>query len=69
MSVITGDQRETTGLPADDVARLNKAWNEGQQAWVGLSTAAKLVTLDKTSHYIQLDRPADVIREISGLLP
>jgi pimeloyl-ACP methyl ester carboxylesterase len=69
MSVITGDQRETTGLPADDAARLNKAWNEGQQAWAGLSTAAKIVTLDKTSHNIQLDRPADVIREISGLLP
>jgi pimeloyl-ACP methyl ester carboxylesterase len=68
-TVITGDKRQTTGLPANDVKRLNDAWTQGQQAWVGLSTAAKLVTLDKTSHYIQLDRPADVIHEISVLLP
>jgi pimeloyl-ACP methyl ester carboxylesterase len=69
MTVITADQRQTTGLPAPDVARLNDAWNEGQQAWVALSTAAKVVTLDNTSHYIQLDRPADVVREIRDLLP
>ena len=69
MTVITADQRETAGLPAHDVTLLNNAWNEGQQSWLSLSTAAKIVTLDNTSHYIQLDRPADVIREISGLLP
>ena len=33
------------------------------------AVGAKVVTLDNTSHYIQLDRPADVIREVRGLLP
>lgn len=68
MTVITANERQTTGLPAHDVSLLNRAWDEGQQAWTRLSTAAKLVTLDNTSHYIQLDRPADVVREINGLL-
>ena len=36
---------------------------------MSLSSAAQLVTVEDTGHYIQLDRPDAVIAEIQKLLP
>lgn len=70
MAVITATDRE---LPADlaatERARLTEEWNQGQQAWVALSTTAHLVSVDHTSHHIQIDQPRVVIDEITRLLP
>lgn len=70
MAVITAARRE---LPADlaaaDVDRLNEAWNLGQQAWMSLSTTSHLVSVEHTSHHIEIDQPGVVIDEITRLLP
>lgn len=70
MAVITATERE---LPADlaatERARLTEQWNRGQQAWAALSNDSHVVTVDHTSHDIQLDRPQVVIDEITRLLP
>lgn len=70
MAVITAADRE---LPADlaaaERARLTEEWNQGQQAWVALSTSAHLVSVDHTSHDIEIDQPHVVIDEITRLLP
>ncbi len=69
-AVITASRRETPpDLATSEVERLNEVWNEGQQDWMALSTAAHLVTLDDTGHNIQIDQPAVVIDEITRLLP
>jgi pimeloyl-ACP methyl ester carboxylesterase len=70
MAVITADRRE---LPADlaapEVARLNEAWNVGQNDWMALSTDAHLVSVEHTGHHIEIDQPGVVIDEINRLLP
>ena len=70
MAVITAARRE---LPADlaaaEVDRLNEAWNLGQQAWMALSTTSQLVSVEHTSHHIEIDQPGVVIDEITRLLP
>lgn len=70
MAVITAARRE---LPADlataQVDHINEAWNSGQQAWMALSTSAHLVSVEHTSHHIEIDQPAVVIDEITRLLP
>ena len=70
MAVVTAAERE---LPADlaapEAARLTEVWNEGQQDWIALSTAAHLVTVAHTGHHIEIDRPDVVIDEITLLLP
>lgn len=69
MAVITATERE---LPADLAAservRLTEAWDEGQQTWLALSTAAHLVPVDRTGHHIEIDQPDVVIAEIEHLL-
>ena len=55
--------------PPGEQARLNEAWDTGQDHWASLSSASELIRVDRTSHYIQLDQPADVIQQIRRLLP
>jgi len=50
-------------------ASLTDAWHRGQQRWSRLSTAARVVTVADTGHYIQLDHPDVVTDEITRLLP
>ncbi|HSP26977.1 MAG TPA: alpha/beta hydrolase [Ilumatobacteraceae bacterium] len=69
-AVISASRRETPpDLAMSEVERLNEVWNQGQQDWLALSTDAHLVTVDDTGHNIQIDQPAVVIGEITGLLP
>lgn len=69
-AVITAVERT---LPADLAApervRLTDRWDRGQQAWAGLSSSSHVVTVDRTSHDIQLDQPQIVIDQITQLLP
>ena len=70
MAVITASHRELpAGLATSEVDRLNAAWNQGQQDWMTLSTAAHLVAVEDTSHHIEIDQPGVVIDEITRLLP
>ncbi len=70
MAVITAARRELSAdLAASEVERLNEAWNLGQQAWMALSTDSHLVSVEHTSHHIEIDQPGVVIDEITRLLP
>jgi pimeloyl-ACP methyl ester carboxylesterase len=69
MSVITAVDRQFPGLGAVELAHLTTAWDQGQQQWLGLSSAAHLLSVQDTSHHIQLDQPDAVINEITQLLP
>ena len=69
LSVVTAAEHPFPGLDPVEAARLDDVWNQGQQHWMSLSSAAQLVTVDDTGHYIQLDRPDAVIAEIQKLLP
>jgi pimeloyl-ACP methyl ester carboxylesterase len=70
ITVITATERE---LPADlassERARLTELWNQGQQNWAALSTAAHLVSVDHTGHHIEIDQASVVIDAITRLLP
>jgi pimeloyl-ACP methyl ester carboxylesterase len=68
IAVITAVERQYPGLGAGELARLTDLWNQGQQQWNRLSSAAHLVSVDRTSHHIQLDQPGVVIDEIARLL-
>jgi pimeloyl-ACP methyl ester carboxylesterase len=70
MAVITATHREVPAdLAAPEVERLNDAWDQGQQAWMALSSNSRLVPVDDTGHNVQIDQPGVVIDEISRLLP
>ena len=69
LSVVTAAEHPFPGLDPVEATRLDDVWNQGQQHWMSLSSAAQLVTVDDTGHYIQLDRPDAVIAEIQKLLP
>ena len=69
LSVVTAAQHPFPGLDPVEAARLDDVWNQGQEHWMSLSSAARLVTVDNTGHYIQLDRPDVAIAEIERLLP
>jgi pimeloyl-ACP methyl ester carboxylesterase len=51
----------------DTAARLSEAWNTGQQHWASLSTAAQLVQVDGSGHYIHIDRPDLVLAQVAEL--
>ena len=68
LSVVTAALHPFPGLDPVEAARLDDVWNRGQEHWVSLSSAADLVTVEDSGHYIQLDRPDVVIAEIEGLL-
>jgi pimeloyl-ACP methyl ester carboxylesterase len=57
------------GLAAWIDAGLAREWTDGQAHWASLSSAAEVVTVRDTSHYIQLDQPRVVIDQILSLLP
>jgi pimeloyl-ACP methyl ester carboxylesterase len=63
------DRQFAPGLAAEETARLTDVWDSGQQQWSQLSTASRVVSVEDTSHYIQLDHPDVVIDEITRLLP
>lgn len=69
MVVITATERDLPGLAGPEVARLTEVWDQGQQSWMTLSTAAHLVSVEHTSHHIEIDQPGVVIDEITRLLP
>jgi pimeloyl-ACP methyl ester carboxylesterase len=69
MAVITATERDLGDLTAPEVARLTEVWDQGQQAWMALSTDVRLVSVDHTGHHIELDQPGVVIDEITRLLP
>jgi pimeloyl-ACP methyl ester carboxylesterase len=70
MAVITATDREfPAGLAATEATRLTHVWNTGQQAWMALSRASHLVSVDHTGHHIEIDQPGVVIDEITHLLP
>ena len=62
-------ERVYPGLGARAAAHLVDVWNDGQQRWVALSSSARLLPVEDTGHYIQLDQPAVVIDEVQALLP
>jgi pimeloyl-ACP methyl ester carboxylesterase len=68
MRVTTASSHEFTGLDPAEATRLNDVWNAGQDHWTSLSSAARLVSVDNTSHYIQSDQPAIIIAQIQQLL-
>ena len=43
-------------------------WNDGQADWVSLASSARLITVDRTGHNIQIDRPDVVLDKIQELL-
>lgn len=68
MTLITADTRTPpAGLAAAQLDRLNELWAEGLASWAALSDASVVVTVSDTSHYIQLDHPDVVLREIEKL--
>jgi pimeloyl-ACP methyl ester carboxylesterase len=56
------------GLAPSENDRLNDEWNAGQNHWASLSSAAQLLPVDNTGHYIQVDRPDVVIEQIEAML-
>ena len=66
--VVTADHHSYPGLAPTEEARLDDVWNAGQAHWASLAGSAQLVTVDNTSHNIQLDRPEIVLDKIKELL-
>ncbi len=69
LGVVTAAHHPFPGLDPVEAARLEEVWNQGQEQWLSLSSAAQLVTVEDTGHYIQLCRPDVVVAEIQRLLP
>jgi len=69
MTVVTAANREAQDVTPDQLARLDAVWREGTTRWAGLSSAAKIVTVDDTGHHIAVDQPQTVIEEVLNLLP
>jgi pimeloyl-ACP methyl ester carboxylesterase len=69
MTVMTAAERTVSGLNDREVARLTKVWNDGVAGWAALSTAARVVSVENTGHYIQGERPNVVITEVTKLVP
>jgi pimeloyl-ACP methyl ester carboxylesterase len=68
MIVVTAANHPYPGLAASEEARLNDVWNAGQAQWVSLGSSAQLISVDHTSHNIQIDRPDVVLDKIHELL-
>jgi pimeloyl-ACP methyl ester carboxylesterase len=69
LSVVTAAEHPFPGLDPIQATRLDDVWNRGQGHWMSLSSSSRLVTVDNTGHYIQLDRPDVAIAEVERLLP
>jgi pimeloyl-ACP methyl ester carboxylesterase len=68
MIVATADHHPYPGLAASEETRLNDVWNAGQAHWTSLVPSAQLISVDNTSHNLQLDRPDAVLDMIHQLL-
>jgi pimeloyl-ACP methyl ester carboxylesterase len=68
-TVVTGAHRVAPGVEPDELARLDGVWSDGQQRWARLSSASKVVTVERTGHHIEVDQPQLVVDEVTGLLP
>jgi pimeloyl-ACP methyl ester carboxylesterase len=68
MIVVTADHHSYPGLASSEEARLDDVWDAGQAHWVSLASSAQLISVDNTSHNIQLDRPDVVLEKIAELL-
>jgi pimeloyl-ACP methyl ester carboxylesterase len=69
MTVVTAAHRSFPGLAQPELARLDRVWNAGVEHWAALSTSSRIVTVEDTSHDIQLDQPRLVTDELLALLP
>ena len=67
-TVVTAATHSYPGLDPAEAARLNHAWDEGQQRWASLSTVGQVVPVADTGHHIQLDQPAIVIEQLQHLV-
>jgi len=56
------------GLDDAQNARLDAAWDAGQDHWRSLSASARLVPVDDTGHNIQVDQPGAVVEQLDQLL-
>lgn len=56
------------GMNSDTASQLEGVWSDGEVHWASLSSAAQLVTVDRTGHHIQSDRPDLVIAQVAELL-
>jgi pimeloyl-ACP methyl ester carboxylesterase len=66
MAAMTATQHPW-GLADSQNARLDDAWDAGQDHWLSLSSSARLVPIGSTGHNIQVDQPAAVIEQITAL--
>ena len=67
MIVDSAAQHGYEGLDPTTASQLNEVWNDGQEHWASLSSAARLVAVDRSGHHIQLDRPDLVIAQVAEL--
>jgi pimeloyl-ACP methyl ester carboxylesterase len=68
MTVMTAAEHPFDGLVPAVEQQLNDSWKSGQRSWATLSSRATLVTIADTGHYIQLDQPSTVIKQLDLLL-
>ncbi|WP_233840478.1 alpha/beta hydrolase [Dyella sp. 2HG41-7] len=57
-------QRKDTSLPPDVMAQTSIAWNQMQEDLKQLSLNSRRVIAARSSHYVQLDRPDVIDREV-----
>ena len=68
MTVMTGAHRDAAGVSPDELTHLDSVWAQGQQHWRSLSTASTIITVEHTSHHIEIDQPAIVSDALLELL-
>jgi pimeloyl-ACP methyl ester carboxylesterase len=69
MTIMTAAHRDSSGLTAEQVTRLEAKWAAGMDDWAGLSKASSVVVVEDTGHHIEVDQPQLVIDELLKLLP
>jgi pimeloyl-ACP methyl ester carboxylesterase len=69
MAVVTAAHREAPGVSADELARLDSVWADGQRTWRSLSSTSRIVTVEHTGHHIEIDQPQLVVDEVLELTP
>ena len=69
LTVMTAARRTAPGLAADELARLDATWSDGVERWADLSTDSRVVSVEGTGHYIQVDQPDPVVAELLELVP
>lgn len=70
IEIITAAERTLPeGISDAERARLDHAWDVGQELLADLSSFTRLTTVDGTGHHIELERPDVVVAAIDRLLP